>query len=244
MRLLYALLAVAGCARAGVEAGGFETPDGGMAVRPDGGSTMTAPDAAPLPDAPVGQQTVTLSQTNDTTVAVTEFGCQQQGTFVTRANRYFRVFRLADHGVTGAFNVQRVTFYIDWTLSGTGATQPATINVGTYSGTVGGTALDLAQITPLTSKDIQVPNGDATQGQPPPVVTDITATAPAGSNVIVELAVPDGLADGNIFLVGYSAGGQTAPGYIAATECGNSQPLAITTLGETNALLLSVTGTH
>ena len=175
-RSLFLVLAVAGCAKAAPEGGGMigEPADGGMPPRPDSGGTVFVPDAAPLPDAPLGQQTVTLSQTTDTTVAPSEIGCYYSDpifgfTLATAENHWYRVFRLADYGITGAFSLQRVTFYTDWALAGTGTTQPATIKVGTYGGTVEANTLDTTQITSLASKDITIPNADATQGQPPPV---------------------------------------------------------------------------
>jgi hypothetical protein len=251
MRWLLFALAVTGCATAGTsELEPIVGTDGGVVSRPDGGGNTFVPDAAPLPDAPVGQQTATLQQTNDLTVTPSEVGCQRRDPFfnfviATRENSWYRVFKLSDHGINGPFSLQRVTFLTDWALAGTGTTQPATIKVGTYAGALDADTLDLAMITPLTSANITIPNADATQAQPAPVVTDITAMVPAGANLIVEVAAPDGLANENIFFLGTSNGGEAKRGYIRSPHCSNiTTPRAITLVSANKSALISVTGTH
>lgn len=248
---IVALMSV-GCAKAGpldnVDPG-FNA-DAGITVRPDGMTNVPVPDAAPLPDAPSGQQTKTMQQTNDMTVSPSEVGCKYTdpffGTVLASAeNHWYRVFTLADYGITGPFNVQRVSFLTDWALSGTGTSQPATVKVGTYSGTVEADTLDPAMITMINTANIMIPNADATAGQPPPVVTDIAANIPAGSSLIVEIASPDGAGDESIFFLGVTDGGESKKSYISAPGCTAFQtPTKISNIRAGKSALIMVTGTH
>ena len=263
--LLYLTVALTACASATRDQGGGLTPDaaeGMVGGRPDsgGGTGVDADipppiDAAPLPDAPMGQMQVTLSQTNNMNLAAGKtVACSSSDPFfgipiATRDNSWYRVFKLSDHGVTGAFNVQRVTFWTDYAAAGSGTSQPATIKVGTYAGTVDADTLTTSQITYVATQAIQIPNADSANGTPAPIDTNISAMIPAGSNLIVELALPDGYNDENFFYIGVTAGGETKKGYIRATPsgCNMTSPKALTSAGglnkADNSILLTVTGT-
>src|SRR5262245_12581465 len=69
-------------------------------------------DSRPI-DAPIDAptiRTITLSQTGVQTVtAGSSIACTQMDTLVTRDNSYYRVFRLADFGVTRPFTPTMVT---------------------------------------------------------------------------------------------------------------------------------------
>jgi hypothetical protein len=264
--LLYLVMILAGCATATRDNGGAVADAGDDMVggRPDGGgggsgtgkdAAVVPIDAAPLPDAPPGQMQVTLSQTNDMTMAVEKgIACSSRDPIFnlplgTNDNSWYRVFKLSDYGITGPFQLQRVTFYSDYAYAGSGTTQPATLKVGTYSGTVEADTLAVGSITNLATQAITIPDADSSNGVDPPVVINIAATIPAGANLIVELALPDGTDDGNFFYIGVSAGGEAKKGYIRATPsgCNMTTPKALTTAGgmnrPDNAILMTVTGT-
>ena len=253
--LLYLVL-IAGCATAGREEVVGGRPDGGPGGGSGSGKDASLPppaDAAPLPDAPAGQQQVTLSQTNDMTLAAGRaVACSSSVLGVpvgTRDNSWYRVWRLADYGITSTFNLQRITFYTDYAYAGTGVTQPASLKIGTYAGTVDADTLTPASITNLMTVPVTIPDADASNGADPPVITDLTLAIPAGSNLIVELALPDGYNDGNFYYIGVSAGGETKKGYIRATPagCNMTTPKSLTSAGglniADNSILLTVTGT-
>jgi hypothetical protein len=258
MRGLMYLVLISGCASAGRDEVVGGRPDGG----PGGGGSgsgkdagmMPPPvDAAPLPDAPAGQQQVTLSQTTNMTIAAGRaIACSSSVLGVpvgTRDNSWYRVFKLSDYAITGTFNLQRVSFYSDYAYAGTGFTQPATLKIGTYAGTVDADTLTVASITPITSMPVTIPDADSSNGVDPPVDVNISAMIPAGSNLIVELALPDGYNDGNFYYIGVSAGGETKKGYIRATPagCNMTTPKALTSAGglniADNSIMLTVTGT-
>ena len=138
--LLYLVLLLGACATASREDVVGGRPDGGP---PGGGgsgkdaSVIPPPDAAPLPDAPPGQQQVTLEQTNNNTLASgATVACSSSIggiPIATRDNSWYRVFKLTDYGITGAFTLQRITFYTDYAYAGSGTSQPASLKIGTWN---------------------------------------------------------------------------------------------------------------
>jgi hypothetical protein len=238
MRWLLIYLAIAGCARAGRE----NSIIGGLNdARPSGDAeTVPAPDASPI-DAP--PQQVTLTQTASLGITKNNsFGCVEPSG-VTHQNSYYRVFKLADYSITTTLHVTQVVFGIESAAAGGGASsQPATLNLGTYAGTPGGTTLDLSMARRVNSMDIQIPNGSATR-MGVPITGDIAST----TSVIVELAIPDGTADGNQFFVGTNTDVERAPGYTLGPDCGVTSPTSMQSIADDNMfgdvhLVMTVTG--
>ena len=253
--LLYLVLVTSACATAAREEVVGGRPDGGPGGGGSGkdGSVMPIPDAAPLPDAPPGQQQVTLGQTNNMTLAPgLAVACSSSIASIpiaTRDNSWYRIFKLTDYGITGAFTLQRITFYTDYAYGGTGVTQPASLKIGTYAGTLDGDTITTASITNLMTVPVTIPDADSSDGVDPPVITDVTIPIAANSNLIVEVALPDGYNDGNFYYIGVSAGGETHKGYIRATPtgCGFTTPRSLTSATALNkpdnSVLLTITGT-
>ncbi len=238
-----ALALVAGCATAGPEDKFDNRPDSSIVVLGD--SSVPIDGARPIDAAPLVDATaqVVMSETTSTNVAQgNSFSCN--ATNVTSGqNSYYRVFTLSDFGVTDTLQVTNVTFSVE-TAVGTAGTQPATINLGTYSGATGGTTLDLTKITAVNTMAISIP--DSTGGS---VATPITGTIAGGSSAIVELRIPDGTASGDEFFIGSNNGGENKPGYIMATKCSISTPTTMKSLAAANGLpepdiLVTLTGTH
>lgn len=244
MKWMPLIVALAGCARAEVGGGGGDgggTGGDGSMTMPDG-QMMTVDAAVPV-DAAV---TKTLTQNNSTAVVATAIGCRQTNpaTDYTRENSYYRVFPLADHQITTAFHITQVTFQVERATSPAG-NQPATVKVGTYAGTVGAATLNQAQVTPLGQAAITIPNGATSVVTPVAMFTPSSITVPAGSNLIAEVFIPDGLNQQNIFFIGSNNGGETRPGYIRAPICNVPDPSTYATIGQPQIqILLSVTGTH
>ncbi|HSS01342.1 MAG TPA: hypothetical protein VLM79_29990 [Kofleriaceae bacterium] len=224
MRWLLVALAVAGCAKAGpgnsivggITDAGTEVGDGG--VRPDAGDF-------PEPDASLPPGQLVLVQTTSTAVAVdNSFYCREPKTGFARENNYYRVFVPADHGVTSDLHVIDVTFGIEFAAAGPagGKQQPGTVVVGTYSGPIGGTTLDLTQMRTISSVDIQIPDGEGVR-QTVPITGDISAA----TNLIVQLTIPDGFDDGNVFIIGSNGDGERRPGYTKAMSCNFNVPTSM-----------------
>ncbi len=242
MRWFLLSLAIAGCASAGKGnsiIGGLT--DAG--VRGDGNdNNFPLPDASPI-DAP--PQQVTLTQTTSNAIARNNsFACLvDQSSIITDQNSYYRVFAPADAGLTTTLHVTQVTFGIESASAGTGTMQPASVKLGTYTGTLAGTTLDLSKIQPITSANIQISDGEGTT-MTVPITADLAPTA----NLIVELAIPNGQAAGNSFFIGTNTAGERKPGYTRAVACGFSNPTTMQSIaaqiptGETD-IVMTVTGT-
>jgi len=220
MRWLVACLAIAGCARAGKD----NVIVGGLI------------DAQPR---------VTLTQTaSNEIVDRNSFGCLQSG--FTRQNSYYRVFTLAAFGITQPLRISQVDFGIQQATAGQGAaSQPATVRIGTYTGAPG-TMLDLAEVHPISSTEIQIaniPTGSAAMMSVP-----IEAAIAPADSAIVELEIPDGFTQNNVFLVGTSTASETAPGYTLGADCGITPPTSMQSVADAKSfgtvhLIMTVTGT-
>jgi hypothetical protein len=238
MRWLLICLAIAGCAKAGKE----NSIIGGLTdARPSGDAdTVPAPDASPI-DAPPQQVTLTQTASNGITKN-NSFGCVVSSG-VTLVNSYYRVFKLADYAITTTLHVARVDFGIQTAAAGGGAgSQPAMVNIGTYAGTPGAATLDLSMVRMINSMNIKIPDGSAT-GMTVPITADIAPT----TSVIVELAVPDGTADGNKFFVGTNTDIERAPGYTLGPDCGVTPPTSMQSIADDGGfgnvhLVMTVTG--
>lgn len=215
-----------------------------IAVALLGGACATASSSAGSDagtDAGVGRITLSQSASLDAS-AGGSFACQQ--TNFTRENSYYRVFSLQDLGIGGRFEVESVTFAVESAVAGGGAMQqPAQLKLGRYTGAPGAATLDLTLVLPVAGKAISIADTSA----PTLVTTPLPASIPAGSNVIVELAVPDGLSAQNVLYLGANSRGETKPAYFRAPGCGRSTPTDMSQvatqsgLGEVH-LILTVTG--
>ncbi len=239
----FACVMLFGCAKAGV-AGLDDSGTGSGSDASTDGTLIDAReiDAVPI-DAPV---MATLKEaTSDTVVANTAIGCRNTSTGYSRLNSYYRIFTLTDFGIATKFHVAQVSFAVQQATAGGGAAQQAAqVKVGTYDVAPVGQTLDLTKVTPINSANIQIPNGSATV-----VNTPITGDIPAGTNLIVELALPDGLAAGNVFLIGSNNNGESKPGYFRAPDCQISSPTTSTSVAAglgiaTPNIILTVAGTH
>jgi len=240
MRWLLVILAIAGCAKAGKE----NSIIGGLtdAGADTDGNDFPEADASPI-DAP--PQQVTLAQTTSNTITRNHsFACIVVNSGgVGYQNSYYRVFAAADHGITSTLHITEVTFGIESASAGVGTTQPAQINLGTYTATPAGLTLDLTRIVPLASASIQIPDGEGTT-MTVPIKEDLEPM----TNLIVELSIPDGRAKGSSFFIGTNGQGERRPGYTRAADCDLLSPTTMQSVaaqiptGETDIVLM-VTGT-
>src|SRR5262249_7224253 len=150
MRKLSLLCLIAGCASGGKPAAapdtntGDDQPDAPPIDAP--AHVDAAPDAPPA-DAPQQSVTVTLQETTTNTIPQGNSAACRYGDNSTADNIWYRAFQLSDFNIANAFHVTQVTFGVE-AAQGSPAAQ---VKVGSYSGTVGGTTINLAQITPLNA---------------------------------------------------------------------------------------------
>lgn len=132
-----------------------------------------------------------------------------------------------------------VEFAIENAQSGDGGGQPLTVNVyanrdhpfpgnfGCLSGQLVGTVtLDIADQS-MTS-----------------LVVPLTASIPAGAEMIVEISVPDGSAAQDVFYPGSNSQAQSGPTYVYAPGCGGTTSVDLADLGDpASHVIMSIQGT-
>lgn len=230
-----ALLAAAACsASAGDPAGDSEAApapvDGGGSFLPDGG---VAPDAAPV--------AVTLTQSNSQEITPqNSVACIEQDAdgnpIEHRENSFYRVFNLESSGVTGRLEITSVALGIQ-SAESAGGNQPMSIRLHTLAGN----DLELDRLTEIGRADQSVADQGAGILSVP-----ITATAEAGSRLVLEVFLPDANGSGNLLFPGSNADGQTGPTYIRApaSGCDLVEPTDIADIGFPEMqLVVSVIGT-
>jgi hypothetical protein len=218
-----------GCATGkSTQPGGNDQPD---ASSGGGGFVDAAPraDAAPQPpDAAPQGGAVTLSQSSSMDViGQNSVACPAVDPVFgvvlgTADNSYYRVFDLAAAGVTGDLTISSVTVGVEDAESGGGGGQPAGVKLYTLNGNF--TLGNLTQLASanVTVQDVAAPAQGTTGGQL--IDFPISATAPAGSQLVVEFHSPDGGNDGNFLYVGSNTAAQTGPTYVRAANCSVNQP--------------------
>jgi hypothetical protein len=149
--------------------------------------------------------------------------------------------------VTGGFDITKVSFGIERTLSGnlTAKSQPAEVSVYSYEGAVGGQTIDLTKVTLLPGAHLPITVHDTAA----PMMLDIplAATVPAAAAaVVLELHIPNGASDTtkNVFFIGATeVGAQTQPAYQRAPGCMEPTPVTIAATGFPGRfLIMQVTG--
>jgi subtilisin-like proprotein convertase family protein len=185
----------------------------------------------PRPEAPVGAVTITHSASQAIT-ALNSVSCNAGGLHTD--NSYVRRFTLGDFGITSDFQVQQVEVGVE-TATGTGGTQPVTVNLYTWDPS---DPFTFANFTEIGTADVSVPDQSATI-----LTVPVTGTAPAGSTLVVELFTPNGQTAGHSFFVGSNADGQTDASFLAAADCGVAEPTDTAVLGFPNMhVVMNVTG--
>jgi hypothetical protein len=250
--MLFVLVAgLVGCAQAHNETIGGR-PDSGVTVHDS--DTGSGGDDAPMIDAPMGHPDgsasggmQTLSQTtanNDTQVGL---ACGNASTGYTSRNSYYRVFPLANYGITGTFHVNAV----DFVVSGGASNAQLTISIGTFNGTAGGQTLNPAGITLLPGAvTYTVPTVSIND---PAVPAHIAISGDVSGQLVVEIDQKVAGASGTPyqFYPGANEAGESAPGYIMSADCSVTTPTSMDALALQNTtnpthsnLVLTATGTY
>jgi hypothetical protein len=183
------------------------------------------PDAVPslgstsAPLAPSAALTLTQSL-SQTITDLNSIACTDLNGF-TSDNSYIRVFNLDDHGVTGSFAVSSVDIGIEYADDGGGTGQPIEVYLYTLDG-----ALSFANMTLIGSASYTITDQVLTIVNLP-----VSGVAPAHSQLVVEIYIPNGIADSHFFWPGSNAEGQTAPSYLASVDCLLTDPIDIADLG-------------
>lgn len=160
-----------------------------------------------------------LTQSSSQTITVlNSISCNNGG--LNTQSSYYRTFVLEDFGITGDFEICEVLLGVESASSFSG-TQPVSVNLYTSDPEFPDGAL-----TEIGFADIELPDQDLTI-----VSIPVSATVPAGSQLVVEIFIPDGVAAGNSFFIGSNADPQTGPSYIRAPDCGTPTPETTAAIG-------------
>jgi hypothetical protein len=161
---------------------------------------------------------VTLRQTADDKVDRNLVFACTNGDQTTAATSWYRLFSLADAGVTTSFQVDHATLGVCFTVS-----QPTVfVKLYTYTGTLGANTLDLSKASQVQSTTVGIPETQITElvdaKFPPGTVI------PPGSNVLLEIQVPDLNLTGQQINIGSTDSTESQPGYFLAPLCGTTTP--------------------
>jgi hypothetical protein len=202
---------------------------------------------APHTDAPTACSTITQSSSQAIT-NLNSVSCNNG--FGHTDNSYYRAFTLSSFGIGGAWDVQSVDVGVELASAGTGGAPSVGGKTGFSksggSGSNGGKAPTATQpiSVKLYTSSMAFPAGFPGSltliGQTNTTVADqadtiinipVTGTAPAGSQLVVEVFTPDGTATGNLFFIGSNASPETGPSYLRAPACGVNNPTTTAALG-------------
>ena len=166
----------------------------------------------------------------------TGVACAYTGTGYTAINEYWRIYNPAARGLNANFDVISVTFGVEISLPGlAAATQPATLRV--YRDSTPGNPAPQAGLVLMGQESINIAN--LTNA----LVTH-TFTTPIACNgfgtddLVIQLAIPDGLAAQNKFFWGGNANPETSATYISSAPCGIAEPGTYASIGFPNAHMI------
>lgn len=161
---------------------------------------------------------------NNTVACSTDVG-------LTGDNGFLRTFTLNDFAIAHDFEVTDVSFGVEAVNLG-----PSVVTVRLYI--LDGETLTYDNMTEIGSAAVTL------QPQALEMVTvPVTATAPAGSTLVVELDAPD-TSQTSGFFAGSNAEGESAPSYLRSVACGMPEPAPMSAIGFPDThLVMNVTGT-
>src|SRR5262245_17761114 len=167
----------------------------------------------PLSAQACGPTVITESVSQDI-VSGNSIACTDPGSGFTFENHYTRAFELTDFGIQGGFAVCEVEVAVEAALSVAGSQTLTVYLYSTQSGSFPGGVL-----TPLGTASLVIDDQDQSF-----VTIPVTGTAPPGTQLVVDVASEDGTVNLSAFSIGSNSGGQTAPGYLTAPDCGLITP--------------------
>ena len=206
---------------------------GGAGSEPDAGHDAHVYLDAPGPDAAIS---ISLNETADTMVNGGATTCIDGNTMTTTHgntfdNTWWRAFQLSDFPqIAGGMHISAIQFGVN------SATSAGTVmvNVGSYTGPMGGMTLDTTMITMIASAPAAPP--DTTTGEL--VNVPIDADIPKGGKFVVSIAAPNIVQTGR-FYIGGTPSTETEPSYWSSTACNVPTP------GPAGGhIIITVAGTH
>jgi len=182
-----------------------------------------------------------ISHSTSMTLSNTNVACNGGTPSTSRGNRYFRFFNLSTFSITSDYTISSVEYGVQSIATPTlPLGLPVTIKIYTTTATNFPTGYP-AGYTQVATVTTNIVPADATTLKSIP----ISATIPAGSNVLIEVGYDAQTANsGNLIFLSANDLGESAPTYISSTTCSITAPTTMAAINFPNAhLVLSVTGT-
>ncbi len=197
----------------------------------------SAGQSASFPELAPGPNSITQSTDPVTITAGNSVSCNS-GSHTD--NSYMRRFILdTDHGIVNQFDVTSVDVGIETATSSTGAGQP--IEIRLYS-ILKADALLFANITQVGVLATTLADTSATIEN---FVVTGSIVDPTTHDLVVEVFTPNGQATGETIFIGSNAAGQLHPSYLAAADCGVTEPTDTAVIGFPNMhIVMTVNGTE
>ncbi len=152
--------------------------------------------------------------------------CVDGQTGFTRENTYWRAFDMNTFTGGQAYEISEISFGVEQ-ATGNGLFQSLDVVLWTNNGA----PFPAGTLEPLAIFFLTIIEGSSFTVAIP---LDET-TVPAGTlELVMEVSSPDGVAEGNVFLIGSNSEGQTGPGYISAPDCGFPDPVDLSSFGFPN----------
>jgi hypothetical protein len=160
-------------------------------------------------------------------------------------NSYYRAFTLSTFGITNTFDVQSVDIGVEQASAGGGAgsQSPSKFQKRGFSSAPSGGGSQPITVKLYTSSSpfpTGFPGSLTLIGQTDTTISDqalsivnipVTGSAPAGSELVVEILTPDGRPAGNLFFIGSNSAPETGPSFLRAPDCGVTTPTTTAAIG-------------
>jgi hypothetical protein len=165
-----------------------------------------------------------ITQNSDTSTITTgnSVSCNAGGLHTD--NSYLRRFTMADYGITNQFDVANVDVGVEQATGATG-TQPIEIRLHSI---LTAAAFTFANLTSIGTSVTTVADAAA-------VVVNFPVTGslvdPVATNLVLEVFTPNGQTAGNSFFIGSNTAPETAASYLAAADCGVTEPTPVAAIG-------------
>jgi hypothetical protein len=173
--------------------------------------------------APGGCPTTITHSLSQSIVAGNSTACFDEKTGFTRENTYWRAFDMNTFTGGQAYDISSISFGVEQ-ASGNGLGQDLDVVLWTNNGA----PFPAGTLEPLAIFFLTIINDSLFTVQIP---LDQT-TVPAGTlELVMEVSSPDGVANGNVFLIGSNSEGQTGPSYISEPDCGFPDPVDLASIG-------------
>ncbi len=154
--------------------------------------------------------------------------------FFATSNEFWRRYNPRIRGMGADFEVRSVTFGVEDSTPGS-TVQPATLRI--FRDPTPGNPAPQVHLVLLREEVIDVPHlngGLITHVFSTPVACDAMGSA----DLVLQLAIPDGLTGQNRFFFGGNTAGQHSPTYISSSPCGLVEPTDLTSIGFWNSHMI------